>query len=216
MLFFDEPQYLSPENLITILVLAGGLLFAVCFFQGFAIYRLAKKSNVKYPALAFIPLFWDYMLGKISGKFKFYGLKFKNPEIWVMVFGFINFWFNCMLYALMISDMFYLESDFLVILSNIYFYAQFPAFVITVIYLIILGNIYYNVYIKFTPLNAKMNTVLSFFLAPLFLFIAGANPPIHKAFEQQAANKNPNDPFGGLAQASEREKAKDPFDGLGL
>ena len=75
------------STLIVSLCVMLAVNIALYLFRSFGIYTLAKRRGIKYLWMAFMPILWIYLVGKIIGKVSMFNKKINFGLIAVIVIG---------------------------------------------------------------------------------------------------------------------------------
>ena len=67
--------------LFTALGIGGGIRLVLFVLQGFGLYAMAKKREMKNKWLAFVPLASVWYMGKLAGACDGFGKKMKRPGL---------------------------------------------------------------------------------------------------------------------------------------
>ena len=171
--------------------LAKSMLFsfitdAVFFLVGYifrviAIYVMAKRKGFKKLFLCFLPFTNLYMLGKVIGATKVWGIRFKNLGLWLMISTILTFIFeqaiNVSNYIFVIERVFvggYFEfesqliTDFLNGTGTLFNVVYYSYDVVSLIQLFFTVSLIFLVFRCYKPERSTLFALLSIFIEPLF------------------------------------------------
>lgn len=157
------------------------LLFAIAvanyLFKGFGLYGMAKKMNVKYPWLAFIPFASNYLQGELSGDVTVGKKTVKNIGLWTLLVpiavGVITF---IMLFVFLFTSIFSIaiqaeRMNELIIGAGFYFSLLFVVLIAVVLSAaesLLFGVVRYQIHKKYTDdIWAVIHMIIGLFI-PLY------------------------------------------------
>lgn len=88
---YVQKGYIYMHQLYICLGIAGGMYLLCLIFGGLGMYTMAKKQNMKYSFLAFLPFANTYYAGKLAGEANFFGQKMKRTGLYAMITEFAYF-----------------------------------------------------------------------------------------------------------------------------
>lgn len=74
------------SNLSAILIIFITLFIILYFLKAIGLYIIAKNKNISFSYFSFVPLGFFYVLGKIVGKTRIYGIEIDKPEYLLIFF----------------------------------------------------------------------------------------------------------------------------------
>ena len=163
---------------VSIIIIAFfiGLIYAIGTYllNSFGLMGILKTNGESMPALAFVPYYNNYLLGKVGSKdtkkVSKLGIAFVCLQVFVSIFSFVfGFIFS------LINDSMSFSEDILVIPAII-------MILISIAYLVIYYIVYSRVFLKYSK-NGILFTLLNIFigggfLGSVFLFVIRKNKPL--------------------------------------
>ncbi len=152
------------------------ILFIISFlfyiFTSIGIYNIAKKRNIEYPWLAFIPLAQDYNLGAIVDNINAYRQKQTNNKFILLGLS--------IAFSMVNSTKVSMFSDFGVTFGIL-------SIIIMIAHRVYRLKILYDIYQDYAPSNAVLFLVLStiFYIDFVFLFAIRNKVPKSMCFSKQ-------------------------------
>lgn len=78
-------EQVDGKMLFTALGIGGGIWLVLFVLQGFGLYAMAKKREMKNKWLAFVPFASVWYMGKLAGACDVFGKKMKRPGLYTMI-----------------------------------------------------------------------------------------------------------------------------------
>ncbi len=184
---YQQKQRMNKYQILAIFAIAGALWLITFLLQGFALYKMAKKTGAKRKYLAFVPFAYTLLVEELAGEISYFGRKVKHLGLWAMILEIISViyhafvvWAMAVLYVKNGASLQYVINDGFVqpmwsLSGSALYWKEFyecgVEALIALVELIIFMMLYMGLYKRYAYNNATMLSVIGLFI-PFFKPIA--------------------------------------------